>query len=158
MTETHGGRSERASRLTVTASLSNGVARVAHGKAAAVNLIDTILATEHTRSETLLYIGDREYYSAPDGGPIPNHQFRITVSSLRRVAALHYSDHDDTDMPHAVTYDPRQPHPEVDLIFSEETGAVFPRSALIPITHARMALLEWLETRKRPRCVEWIAY
>ncbi|WP_158881161.1 Imm1 family immunity protein [Amycolatopsis anabasis] len=143
--------------MIVTAVLTTGSARVTHGMPESVRLIDEILKTDHVHWETILYVGDVEFHSSQDG-PIPNHQFRVSVSTTRGFAALNYADHDDPVMPMANSYNPKRPLPEVDLIFSGTTGSVFPRSALISIAQARTALLEWLETRKRPRCIEWRPY
>lgn len=70
-----------------------------------------------------------------------------------------YLDHDDPLMPIANSFNPKRPLPEVDLIFNGTTGAVFPRAAAIPISAARAALIEWLETRKRPTAsIHWRPY
>jgi hypothetical protein len=58
----------------------------------------------------------------------------------------------------ANSYNPRRPLPDVDIIFNGSTGTVFPRTALIAVSRARAALLEWLETRRRPTCIEWRPY
>lgn len=143
--------------MILTASLTTGIARVAHGMPDSVSLVDQILATNHVRWETTLFVGDVEFHSSKSG-PVPNHQFRVSVSPRHNVAALNYMDNDDSDMPIANSYNPLRPVPDIDLIFSGSTGAVFPRTALIPIPQARTALLEWLETRSRPTCVEWRSY
>ncbi|MBV9314065.1 MAG: hypothetical protein JO100_10065 [Pseudonocardia sp.] len=61
-------------------------------------------------------------------------------------------------MPIANSFTSRRPLPDVDLIFNGTTGAVFPRTAAIPIADARKALVEWLGTRERPTCIEWRPY
>ncbi|HEX6360685.1 Imm1 family immunity protein [Actinophytocola sp.] len=144
-------------RLILTASLTTGVACVAHGMQASVTLIDEILDTEHVIWETTLLVGDVEYRVTKDG-PFPNHQLRITVRPSTGFAALNYMDHDDAKLPIANSYNPKRPLPEVDLIFNGATGAVFPRTAAIPIDKARDALREWLITRTRPTCIEWRPY
>lgn len=143
--------------MIVTASLTTDVARVTHGMSASVLLVDEILTMDHVEWETTLYIGDVEFHRTKQG-PFPNHQLRISVRPSVGLAALNYMDHDDPLMPIANSYNPNRPLPEVDLIFNGTTGAVFPRTAVIPIAHARRALMEWLETRKRPTCVEWRPY
>ena len=143
--------------MILTASLTTGIARVAHGLSDAINLVDEVLATHHVHWETTLFVGDVEFHSSKTG-PFPNHQVRVSVSTGNGLAALNYMDHDDPDMPVANSYNPRRPLPDVDLIFNGSTGAVFPRAALIPIPQARAALLEWLETRQRPTCIEWRPY
>jgi hypothetical protein len=148
---------EEPERLTLTASLTIDVARVAHGMQASVRLIDEILTMDHVDWETTLYVGDFEYHSTKDG-PFPNHQLRISVRPSAGFAALNYMDHDDPEMSIANSYNPKRPLPEVDLIFNGATGSVFPRTAAIPITKARDALYEWLKTRKRPTCIEWRPY
>jgi hypothetical protein len=144
-------------RPILTASLTNGVARVTHGIHASTMLIDEILATEHDDWETTLLVGDVEFRRSREG-PFPNHQFRVSVRPATGYAALNYMDNDDPLMSIANSYNTRRPLPEVDLIFSGDTGAVFPRTAAISIARARMALTEWLETRKRPQCIEWRPY
>lgn len=67
-------------------------------------------------------------------------------------------DHDDPQISIANSFNPKHPLPGVDLIFNGTAGAVFPRTAMISITDARNALIEWLETRKRPPCIEWRPY
>jgi hypothetical protein len=143
--------------MIVTASLTTNVARVTHGKPAAVRLIDEILTMDHIEWETTLMVGDVEFHRTKDG-PFPNHQLRISVRPTAQLAALNYMDNDDPHMPIANSYNPNRPVPAIDLIFNGTTGAVFPRTALIPISDAREALHEWLETRKRPTCIEWRPY
>jgi len=143
--------------VILTASLTTNVARVAHGMHEATVLINEILMTDHMDWETTLFVGDEEFYTTKDG-PIPNHQLRISVRPSAGVAALNYMDHDDPQMSVANSFNPRRPLPEVHLIFNGSTGAVFPRTAAIPIADARDALLEWLETWKRPTHIEWRPY
>jgi hypothetical protein len=143
--------------MILTASLTTGSARVAHGMPDSIKLVDEILTMNHVRWETTMYVGDVEFHSSKTG-PVPNHQLRLSVSPGHDVAALNYMDNDDSDMPIANSYNPRRPLPEVDLIFNGSTGAVFPRTALIPVSRARVALLEWLATRARPTCIEWRPY
>jgi hypothetical protein len=143
--------------MIVTASLTTGVARVTHGEPESVRLIDAILRMDHIDWETTLFVGDVEFHRTKDG-PFPNHQLRISVRPSAGLAALNYMDHDDPKMPIANSFNPKRPLPEVDLIFNGTTGAVFPRTAAIPIADARKALIEWLETRKRPTCIDWRPY
>ncbi len=147
----------RREHVILTASLTTGVARVAHGMQASVRLVDEILMTDHAEWETTLAVGDVEFHRTKDG-PFPNHQLRISVRPSTGFAALNYMDHDDAQMPIANSFNPKRPLPEVDLIFNGTTGFVFPRTALIPVADARKALIEWLETRKRPTCIEWRPY
>jgi hypothetical protein len=143
--------------VILTASLTTGVARAEHGMQASVRLVDEILMTDHTDWETTLSVGDVEFRSTKDG-PFPNHQLRISVRPSAGYAALNYTDNDDPHMSIANSYNPKRPLPEVYLIFNGTTGAVFPRTAAIPIADARRALIEWLETWKRPTCIEWRPY
>lgn len=143
--------------MIVTASLTTDVARVTHGMPAAVRLIDEILTLDHVEWETTLYVGDVEFHSTKHG-PYPNHQLRVSVRPSAGLAALNYTDHDDPEMPIANSFNPKRPLPDVDLIFNGTTGSVFPRTAAIPIAAAREALIEWLETRTRPTCIEWRPY
>jgi hypothetical protein len=142
--------------VIVTASLTNGIARVAHGQEEALRLIDLILKTEHTEWETTLAIGEVEYH-ATSQGPFPNHQLRISVNPRAGIAALNYMDN-DAEESIMNSFNPAHPLPEVDLIFSGTTGDVFPRTAAIPIQDARDALLEWIETWHRPTCIQWRPY
>ena len=143
--------------MILTASLTTGVARVTHGLLASVRLVDEILVTDHTEWETTLSVGDVEFYCTKDG-PFPNHQLRISVRPSTGFAALNYMDHDDPHISIANSFNPKLPLPDVDLIFNGTTGSVFPRTALIPLADARTALIEWLETWKRPICIEWRPY
>lgn len=143
--------------MIVTASLTTGVARVTHGMPASVRLIDEILHLDHVEWETTLAIGDVEFHRTKNG-PFPNHQLRISVRPSAGFAAMNYMDHDDLEMPIANSFNPKRPLPNVDLIFNGTTGSVFPRTAAIPIAEARKALMEWLETRKRPTSIEWRPY
>lgn len=143
--------------MIVTASLTTDVARVTRGMAESVRLVDEILKLDHVEWETTLYIGDVEFHQTKDG-PFPNQQLRISVRPSAGLAALSYRDHDDPEMSIANSYNPKRPLPDVDLIFNGDTGAVFPRTAAIAIADARKALIEWLETRKRPTCIEWRPY
>jgi hypothetical protein len=145
---------EEPERLILTAVLTTDVARVTHGMPESVRLIGEILTLDHVEWETMLYVGDVEYHSTKHG-PYPNHQLRISVRPAAGVAALLYIDHDDPEMSAANSYNPNRPLPEVDLIFNGAIKALFPRSAAIPVSEARNALREWLETRKRPTCIEW---
>ena len=143
--------------MIVTASLTTGIARVTHGMSESVRLVDELLKMDHVEWETTLYVGDVEFHSTKEG-PYPNHQLRISVRPSTGLAALNYTDHDDPEMSIANSFNPKRPLPDVDLIFNGTTGSTFPRTALIPIADARKALIEWLETRKRPTCIEWRPY
>jgi hypothetical protein len=140
--------------MLVTASLTTGIARVTHGMAASVQLVEEILRTDHVEWETTLSIGDVEFRTSRDG-PFPNHQLRISVRPSAGYAALNYMDHDDPEMSIANSYNPRRPLPDVGLIFNGSIGSVFPRAAAIPILDARKGLMEWLHTRARPTCIQW---
>jgi hypothetical protein len=113
---------------------------------------------EHRDWETTLNIGDVAFYQSKSGGPFPNHQVRVSVRPAAGYAALNYMDHDDPNMPIANSWNPRRPLPELDLVFNGSTGSVFPRTSIISITQARQALLEWIESRQRPTCIEWRPY
>lgn len=143
--------------MIVTASLTTGVARVTHGMPESARLVDEILRMDHVDWETILSIGDAEFHRTKDG-PFPNHQLRISVRPSAGLAALNYMDHDDALMPIANSYNAMRPLPGVDLIFNGTTGSVFPRTALISVSDARKALIEWLGTRKRPTCIGWRPY
>ena len=143
--------------MLLTASLTTGVARVTRGMLASARLIDEILTLDHVDWETTLAVGDVEFHRTKDG-PFPNHQLRISVRPSAGFAALNYTDHDDPEMVIANSFNWRRPLPEVDLIFNGTTGAVFPRTAAISVADARKALIEWLETRQRPTCIEWRPY
>lgn len=143
--------------LVVTASLTTGAARVTRGMPDSVRLVDEILAMDHVDWETTLAVGAVEYYSTRNG-PYPNHQLRISVRPASRVAALNYMDHDDPDMPNAISFNPNPISLPVNLVFNGTTGAVFPQSAAITVTDARAALREWLTTRRRPICIQWRPY
>lgn len=149
---------EEHERPILTAALTSDVARVTHGMQESVRLIDEILNLDHVVWETTLYVGDVEYHSTKQHGPYPNHQLRISVRPSTGFAALMYIDHDDPAMTIAISDNQTSPPPEVDLIFNGAIGAVFPRTAAIPIKDARAALLEWLRTWKRPTCIEWRPY
>lgn len=144
-------------RMIVTASLTTGVARVAHGMAAALQLTDLVFRTEHTEWETTMSIGDVEFHKSSDG-PYPAHQLRISARPSIGLAALNYIDHDDSHMTIANSFNPEQPPPDVRLIFNGTTGSVFPPSAAIPIDLARAAVAEWLRTRRRPTCIAWQSF
>ncbi|SFQ75471.1 Imm1 family immunity protein [Amycolatopsis rubida] len=141
--------------MILTAALATGIAVAAEGKNAAAALVDQILDIDHTEQESVLCVGEQEFYTSKKNGPFPNHQFLVSVSTVYALAALTYRDHDDPVMPIANSYNSERPLPELDLICDGETGAVFPRTALIPVSLARMGLLEWLDTWKRPACIEW---
>jgi hypothetical protein len=143
--------------MILTASLTTGVARVTAGMLASVRLIDEIMTLDHIDWETTLTVGDAEFHRSKEG-PFPNHQLRISVQPSTGYAALNYMDHDDAEMPIANSFNRKRPLPAVNLIFNGTTGAVFPRTAAIAITDAREAVIEWLETRKRPTCIEWRPY
>ncbi|WP_237048376.1 Imm1 family immunity protein [Lentzea guizhouensis] len=143
--------------MIVTAILTTQIGRVARGIIECTQLIEQVLHTEHTDWETLLSVGDVEFYSERSG-PYPNHQLRVSASPRNNIAALSYIDHDDPALSIANSHNPDDNSPFVALVFNGETGAVFPRSALIPIPRARAALMEWLNTRTRPTCIEWVPY
>lgn len=143
--------------MIVTATLTTQIGRVARGIIECTQLIDQVLKIEHTEWETLLYIGDEQYYSESKG-PYPNHQLRVSASPMRGVAALNYTDHDDPMMTIANSINVGGLSYAVDLVFNGDTGAVFPQSAVIPIEDAHAALVEWISTRKRPKCIEWVPY
>ncbi|WP_218920630.1 Imm1 family immunity protein [Lentzea guizhouensis] len=141
----------------MTAVLTTGIVRVANGLEQSKQLVDEVLRTNHAKWETTMFVGDAEFRSTKEG-PQPDHQLRVSVSPSAGLAALNYMDHDDPEMVIANSYNPARPLPEVSLLFNGETGAVFPRTASIPITDARAAMIEWIQTRKRPRCIQWRPY
>lgn len=144
--------------MIVTALLSSGVARVTHGMAESVALVDEILSMEHVDSETTLSVGEVEFHRSKQG-PFPNHQMRVSARPSIGLAALNYTDHDDAEMLIANSFNSQRPLPRAKhLIFNGEVGSVFPRSAAISIDDARRALIEWLKTRKRPTNVQWRPY
>jgi hypothetical protein len=143
--------------LIVTATLTSGVSCVVHGLRGAENLVEEILVMEHGEWETILLAGDAEYFQS-SAGPYPDAQMRVSVRPSLGVAALNYSDNSDPVMALANSYNPKPHFPEIYLIFSGSTGAVFPYSAAISIADARYALQEWLVIRKRPTCIEWRPY
>lgn len=143
--------------MLLTASLTTGVARVTSGMPESTELVDEILRSDHVDWETTLIVGDVEFHRSKDG-PYPDHQLRISVRPSAGFAALNYMDNNDPVMPIANSFNPKRPLPDVNLIFNGTTGAIFPRTAAIPIEDARAALIEWLETRKRPTCIEWRPY
>ena len=143
--------------MVVTASLTTGIACVAVGVADCLRLIDQILRIDHIGWETSLYVGDSEFYRSRDG-PYPNHQVRVSVRPSAGYAALAYIDHDDSLMSVALSFNCQQLGPDVHLVFNGSTGAVFPRAAAIPISEARRALAEWLESRRRPTCISWVPF
>ncbi|MDX8052011.1 Imm1 family immunity protein [Lentzea sp. BCCO 10_0798] len=143
--------------MIVTAVLTTGIVRVASGLEQSQQLIDEVLRTNHAKWETTMFVGDAEFRSTKEG-PQPDHQLRISVIPSAGLAALNYMDHDDPEMVIANSYNPARPLPEVSLLFNGETGAVFPRTASIPIADARTAMIEWIQTRKRPKCIQWRPY
>jgi hypothetical protein len=140
--------------MIVTASLTTGVARVTQGTSESLQLFNDIFGMDHAEWETILYVGDTEYHCTKHG-PYPNHQLRISVRPSSGVAALNYTDHDDPQLTIANSFNSTHPPPSVHLIFNGSTGAMFPPNAAIPISDARRALREWLQTRRRPTCIEW---
>lgn len=140
--------------LVVTASLTSDVARVARGMHESIELIDEILGLDHETWESTLHVGNIEYHTSKDG-PYPNNLMRVSVRPTAGVAALHYVDHDDTDMSASYSYTASSPTFRIYLVFSGESGRLFPQSATISVADARAALVEWLHTRKRPLCIDW---
>lgn len=149
--------SQQPDRPVVTASLTTGVARVTHGMRESSELINEVLDLDHVDWETTLLVGDVEFHQTA-AGPYPNHQMRVSVRPSAGFAALNYADNSDPVLSMANSYNPSRPLPDVYLVFNGATGAVFPRSAAIPISSTRDALNEWLRTRRRPRCIEWRPY
>ncbi|HEX5405080.1 MAG TPA: Imm1 family immunity protein [Pseudonocardiaceae bacterium] len=150
-------RYQQSERPILTASLTSGVARVAHGIRECTAMIDDVLALDHVDWETILLVGDVEFHQTVNG-PYPDHQMRVSVQPSTGYAALSYTDPADPIMSIANSYNPVRPLPSVYLLFNGELGSVFPRTALIPVANARSALNEWLRTRKRPTCIEWRPY
>jgi hypothetical protein len=143
--------------MIVTASLTTGIACIAYGMKESVDLVDLILGTMHSDWETTMSVADVEFKGGTDGY-YPDHQLRISVDPVNGYAAMNYMGNDDPMMTIANSYNPERLTPEIDLVFNGRTGSVFPRTSLIPITQARIALIEWLETRKRPTCIVWRPY
>lgn len=146
---------EQPQRPILTSALTSGAARVTHGMQDSERLIDEILKLNHEDWETILSVGDVEFHQTRDRGPFPNHKMIVSAKPSSGYAALNYIDNDDLNMSVANSYNPRRPLPEIYLIFNGATGAVFPRTAAISIADARNALREWLQTRRRPTCIEW---
>lgn len=143
--------------LVLTASLTSGVARVTHGMRDSIALVEEILALNHTIWESTLSVGDEEYYQGRDG-PFPNHQMRVSVLPNVDAAALNYMRNDVPKVPYVNSYNPHSSDIRVDLIFNGRTGRIFPRWAVISVGDARLALHEWLQTRRLPTCIEWRPY
>jgi hypothetical protein len=97
--------------MIVTASLTTGIACVAHGITASADLVDEVVKTDHVEWETTMYVGDVEFHCTKDG-PFPNHQLRLSVRPSVGYAALNYMDHDDAQMPIANSFNPKRPLPE----------------------------------------------
>lgn len=144
--------------LIVTASLTTAVVRVTRGMSESLKLIEEILTLDHKNWETTLAVGEVEFHTTRKDGPFPDHQMRVSVRPSAGYAALNYMDNTDADMTIANSYNPLRPLPEIDLIFNGTTGAIFPRTAVIPVPDARNALFEWLGTQRRPTCIEWRRY
>jgi Immunity protein Imm1 len=139
----------------LTAALTSGIACVTHGLQESRKLIDKILRLDHRDWESILSVGDVEFHQTKDG-PFPNHKMIVSVSPSKGYAALNFVDNDDPNGMSVVnSYNPRRPLPDVYLVFNGTTGAVFPRTAALPIPDTRKALHEWLHTRRRPTCIEW---
>lgn len=145
---------EHPAPVVVTALLTTGAARVAHGVTECAALVEEILALDHVDQETILWVGDVQFHSSRKG-PYPNHQMRVSVRPSADCAALSYTDHDDPIVSLVNSFNSGQNLPEVYLIFNGDTGDVFPQSSVIPISHARTALLEWLRTRSLPTSIDW---
>jgi hypothetical protein len=96
--------------MIVTASLTTGIARVAHGITASADLVNEIIRSDHIEWETTMYVGDVEFHCTKDG-PFPNHQLRLSVRPSVGYAALNYMDHDDAQMPIANSFNPNRPPP-----------------------------------------------
>ncbi|OAP29032.1 Imm1 family immunity protein [Amycolatopsis sp. M39] len=143
--------------MILTALLTTGTVQVVDGYDRSVRLIDDILGIEHVDWESTLNVGEEPYYQSKEFGPFPDHQFRISARASLGVAACNYTDNNDPVMGNAISWNPR-PAGDAMLIFNGATGSVFPASASIPISLARESLLEWLNTRKRPTCIEWRPY
>lgn len=144
--------------MIVTALLTDGTARIARGRDECIELIRYVFSLEHEDSESTLNIGDVAFYQSLKDGPFPDHQFRVSVRPSLGLAALNYTDHNDPDMVIADSVNPSPVLPGVRLIFNGTTGAVFPVAATIPIGDARRALLQWLDTRNRPTCIQWVRH
>lgn len=138
----------------VTALLTTHVGRATFSMRDCVALIEEVLTLDHVDLETTLWIGDEEYHTGTDG-PYPNSQMRVSVRPSEKCAALSYTDHDHPGMSIVNSHNPTPILSDVLLIFNGDTGSVFPRSAVISISDARNALLEWLRTRSLPTCIEW---
>ncbi|GAA2999619.1 Imm1 family immunity protein [Actinokineospora diospyrosa] len=140
-------------RTILTASLTTGVARVAHGIEASTELIAEVLRLDHNEWETILLLGDQQFHQTKNG-PFPDQQLRVTVRPTLGYAALNHSD-TNSDPPIANSYNPRLSTPDLVLIFNGSTRTVFPRTAAIPIADAQLALDQWLLTQRRPTCINW---
>ncbi|GAA2977477.1 Imm1 family immunity protein [Actinokineospora diospyrosa] len=140
--------------MIVTATLSTGISRVTNGLSESVSLIEDVLNIEHVDWETILLVGDHEFYTTPEG-PVPNSQFRVSVRPSLGIAALNHTDHDRADLPNVNSYNPIHLGRPAELIFSGTTGMVFPPGSAITIESAYVALIEWLQTFQRPACVQW---
>jgi immunity protein Imm1 of predicted polymorphic toxin system len=145
---------DRPERIVVTAVLTTKSSRVARGYELCVALVDEVLTLDHVVQETIMWVGDEQFHCTKNG-PYPNCQMRVSVRPPAHCAALSYTDHDDPSISIANSHNPAVDLPEIDLIFNGDMGSVFPRSAVIPISEARNALLEWLRTRSLPTCIEW---
>ncbi|WP_394622089.1 Imm1 family immunity protein [Lentzea sp. JNUCC 0626] len=133
------------------------MAVVTHGETRSFELIDAVLSMDHDTWETILYVGSEEFRQT-EGGPYPNHQLRISVNPRRGYAAINFQDHDDPALPNANSFNPEPTPADLFLVFSGNTGAVFPSSAAIEVEQARAALRQFVVTRKRPTNIQWRPY
>jgi hypothetical protein len=144
--------------MILTASLTSGTVRIARGREKCIELVNYIFTLDHEDWETTLNVGDVAFYQSRKDGPFPDHQLRVSVRPSLGVAALNYTDNNDSDMTIVDSLNPNPISPEVMLIFNGATAAVFPASAAIPMAEAKRAVLEWLETRRRPTSIQWARY
>lgn len=140
--------------MVVTASLTTSVVRVTRGIVECTALVAEIMTLEHIDLETIMWIGDAEFHSSKEG-PYPNSQMRVSVRPTLQCAALSYTDHDDPTMSIVNSFNPEASLIEAHLIFNGDMGSVFPQSSVISIAGAQNALLEWIQTRSLPTCIEW---
>ncbi|GAA4864213.1 hypothetical protein GCM10023222_16080 [Saccharopolyspora cebuensis] len=120
------------------------------------DLVDAILYGEPEQFAQV-YVWDRPCRQSEDGTvhEFPPGRLRITTDRENGWGALNYMHPGTPDGDLVDSFNPDTDESAPVLLFDDEGGLLFPRSASLPLDQVRGAIAEFCRTGARPTCVRW---
>lgn len=140
--------------MILNASIANEEFQSAEQGEQAQTLIEKLLTADHSSWESRLYL--TEAVIGPDEVDedwLPPHEVTLAVDPKAGYGAIRWVGIEPPEGPY-VTHNSAA-EPEVELLADGGTPHYFPRSAALPLSDIRKALLEFVSTCKRPGAVQW---